>query len=245
MWRQWMVLAEGDRSRRFQKALLGKAWELINFILTVTALGYLFSILFQRDFETYLLYLASGFCSWLLISSVMTEGASVFVRNAVYARELPMPLTVYLWAQLWKSSRAFALNLAIVVLLGLWVNGLSINVLLLIPGVLLLVAISFFMIIVLGSLGAQFRDLIHFMPNVLRGIFFLTPILWTLDRREGLGWLVDYNPFFYLIEVVRSPLMNDVPGASIYLVVLMILVITMAVALFVFSAVRKRLIYWL
>jgi len=245
LWRQWKVLAEAQLGRRFQKSILGKGWELINFVLTVTVLGYLFSVLFNREFESYWLYLAAGFATWLLISSVLSEGASVFVRNMVFVRELPLPMSIYLWAQLWKCAQAYAINITFAMLLGLWINGPSVALLLVAPGFLLILVISYFLIMIFGVLGARYRDAIHFVPNILRGIFFLTPILWTLDRRQNLVWLVDYNPFYYLLEIVRAPLLGVTPEIEIYYVTIGILLVTVVIALTLYAAVHKKMVYWL
>jgi len=245
LWRQWKVLADAQLGRRFQKSILGKGWELVNFVLTVTVLGYLFSILFNREFESYWLYLTAGFSTWLLISSVLSEGANVFVRNMVFVRELPLPMSIYLWALLWKCIQAYSINLLFAICLGLWVNGPSASLFLVIPGFLLIVIISYFMIMIVGVVGARFRDAIHFVPNILRGVFFLTPILWTLDRREDLAWLVDYNPFYYILEIVRAPLLGVTPEIEVYYVVVGMLIIVVSFALMLYAAVHKKMVYWL
>jgi ABC-type polysaccharide/polyol phosphate export permease len=39
----------------------------------------------------------------------------------------------------------------------------------------------------------------------MRGMFFLTPILWTPDRLpENIRFLVDYNPLAFLVEAYRG-----------------------------------------
>lgn len=243
--RQWRVLADIQLNRRFQKSLFGKAWDLLNFILMVTTLAYLFSILFEREFAEYWLYLASGFSSWLLISSVLSEGTSVFVRNMIFVRELPLPILIYTWALLWKVGKVFLTNLLFAVGLSIWLHGLSVNLLILIPGMVLVMILSYSLILTFGIIGSRFRDLAHFMPNILRALFFLTPILWTLDRREELQWLVDYNPFFYIIEVVRAPLMGIVPDFNAYLIVSLITLLMSFIAVATYSVLRQKIVYWL
>ena len=57
-------------------------------------------------------------------------------------------------------------------------------------------------------------DLDEVMRPIIRGMFFLTPIIWTPDRLpEGIRWLVDYNPLAYLVEVYRDlVLRGEIPG---------------------------------
>ncbi len=245
MRRRWMMLAKIYQGRRFQRSLLGEHWDLLNYVLTVTALGYLFSVLFHRDFAEYWLYLAGGFAPWLFVSAALTEGSNVFVRNASFAREIPMPVSVYVWALVWKLVRISAFQIFVVAAVSIWIKSFSLALLPLCAGFVLVTISSFALILLFGVIGARFRDVIHFMPNILRGAFFLTPILWTLDRREELRWLVDYNPFFYLIEVVRAPLIGETIQAGAYLVAVVIALVGMLAAMLVYALAHRKLVYWL
>jgi ABC-type polysaccharide/polyol phosphate export permease len=62
--------------------------------------------------------------------------------------------------------------------------------------------------------GTYLPDLDEVMRPIIRGMFFLTPIIWTPDRLpEGIRWLVDYNPLAYLVEVYRDlVLRGEIPG---------------------------------
>jgi ABC-type polysaccharide/polyol phosphate export permease len=212
--------------------------------MTVLMLGYLFSILFQRDFETYLLYLASGFATWLLISSSLTEGVNVFVKNRGFIRELPMPLPVYVWALWWKLLIAYGMYVLLAMAISFLVQGPQLVLLLIIPGAAMIMVTSFFSILLLGAVGARYRDLIHLLPNVLRALFFITPVLWSLDRRERLVWLLDYNPIYYFIELVRAPLQGAVPVLKVYLVSGGVMIAVTLLALSIFSQMRNKLVYW-
>jgi len=63
--------------------------------------------------------------------------------------------------------------------------------------------------------GTYLPDLGEVMRPVIRGTFFLTPIIWTPDRLpEEIRWVVDYNPLAYLVNAYRETvLFGNLPGA--------------------------------
>jgi lipopolysaccharide transport system permease protein len=62
----------------------------------------------------------------------------------------------------------------------------------------------------LGYIGARFRDLPHALGLIMQAMWFVSPIYFEakLFRDGGLGALVDYNPIYHLLEIVRAPLLR-------------------------------------
>jgi ABC-type polysaccharide/polyol phosphate export permease len=65
-------------------------------------------------------------------------------------------------------------------------------------------------------------------------------------RDRGLPWVVDYNPFYHLLEVVRQPLLHAQPAALVNYQAVGILIIglTMVAATFAWRY-HQRLVYFL
>jgi ABC-type polysaccharide/polyol phosphate export permease len=85
------------------------------------------------------------------------------------------------------------------------------------PGVLLLCAVSLLLISIFAHLNARFRDAAHVASLGLQILFYVTPVLWPpeLLRSRSLGWVVDLNPLYHLLEVVRQPLLHSRPAAAL------------------------------
>ena len=50
-------------------------------------------------------------------------------------------------------------------------------------------------------------------------VFYLTPIMWLpnlLPERAGM-YMLTFNPFFHLIEIVRAPLLGQLPSTQNWL----------------------------
>jgi ABC-type polysaccharide/polyol phosphate export permease len=119
---------------------------------------------------------------------------------------------------------------------GLWPNWYT---LLVIPGLILICVNG----ISLGmrALSRHSADRRHHHPNDV----LLTPILWHADQIPGRRMLVVFNPFYYLVEVIRQPLLGHPPSLLIWSVAAGMTLIGFIVALAFFSRFRNRIVYWL
>ena len=57
-------------------------------------------------------------------------------------------------------------------------------------------------------------------------------------------FMVDYNPFYYFIEIIRSPLMGKVPELKQYLVVLGVTVVGFALTTLLYRHLRRQLAFY-
>jgi ABC-type polysaccharide/polyol phosphate export permease len=72
--------------------------------------------------------------------------------------------------------------------------------------------------------------------------------MWSRDMlkgREAIAYLIDYNPLYHAVEVVRAPLLGQSPSLMNWLVTSLAIPFGAAIALFALSRFRQRLAYWL
>ena len=79
----------------------------------------------------------------------------------------------------------------------------------------------------------------------MRVAFLATPIVWTPELLSERAWLLQFNPFHHLLEVVRAPLLGEVPAAGSWIAVGAITVAGWAGALVLYARCRGRIAYWL
>jgi ABC-type polysaccharide/polyol phosphate export permease len=75
-------------------------------------------------------------------------------------------------------------------------------------------------------------------------LFFVSPILWKPDQVALQTVFVDSNPFFHLFNVVRQPLLGQLPPLSSWIFVLALVVVSTLLAGLAFARFRSRLAYW-
>ena len=98
----------------------------------------------------------------------------------------------------------------------------------------------------MAYLTARFRDLPHGVASMMQVLFFLTPVMFTPEKlaEKGLDFIYRYNPLYYLIEIVRYPLMQAKAAPNeVYIATGVYLVVISVVALLTARALDKRLVY--
>ena len=95
-----------------------------------------------------------------------------------------------------------------------------------------------------GLLSARFRDIPHIVANAIQILFLFTPILWSTDQLPGSKLVAELNPFYHLVEVVRMPLLGQVPPLSTWLSALGVTGLGYLVTLAFFFRFRERIPYW-
>src|SRR6185369_15134491 len=98
--------------------------------------------------------------------------------------------------------------------------------------------------VVLGLVCARFRDFPQ-MVNSLVGIaFFLTPIMWQPEMLGRNAWVVNLNPFYHAMQMIRGPLLGIAPHMVSWIAMGAITIIGYALMLVLFSRYRARIAYW-
>jgi len=105
--------------------------------------------------------------------------------------------------------------------------------------------VSVLLSIVVAICCARYRDLPPVVASLLQVLFFLTPILWQPGALRSYAWVVNVNPLFHWIEVIRGPLLGRWPGAASYGWTAGSIMLLGVVALWLLGRQRDRIAYWM
>jgi ABC-2 type transport system permease protein/lipopolysaccharide transport system permease protein len=247
LWRRhvWGLLGWQDIRQRYRRSQLGAFWITLSMGIMVASLGVLYAALFRIEVSDYLPFLTLGFIIWGLISGLVTDGCTVFITSEGIIKQVDLPLSVHVYRTLWRNLIIFAHNLVIFVIVALlfavWPGIVGLWAL---PGLALLCLNGVWLVIILGLVSARFRDLPQIVASVLQVAFFVTPIIWKPELIPGPSPVLYLNPFFHFIELVRAPLLGEVPPLVSWLAVIGISAVGWAAMLVVFSQYRRRIAYW-
>jgi ABC-type polysaccharide/polyol phosphate export permease len=104
----------------------------------------------------------------------------------------------------------------------------------------------FVVALVLATLCTRFRDLPPIVTNLMQVTFYITPILYEPSQLPAqLRLIAYYNPLYHLIDVLRRPLIGELPDPVSYAVALGTLVVAGGFAFLFFGRFRGRVAYWL
>ena len=107
---------------------------------------------------------------------------------------------------------------------------------------------SLLLIMIFAHLNTRFRDVAHMATVLLQVMFYVTPVIFPADlllrRRPDLAFIIELNPMYHLIEVVRHPLLSGTPaGSHSYLAAALILGVLGAGATAVIAVFQRRIVF--
>ncbi len=243
----WLMLGWQDIRQRFRRSILGPFWLTLSTAFMLVALGFVYATIFRMPLHDYFPFLAAGVVTWALISSLVNEGCLTFIGSEVMIKQIRLPFTVHACRVVWRNLLVFAHNLVIIVVVaaifGKWPGPLALLALL--AGVCLVMANGVWIGLLLGLICARFRDVPPTVASIMQLVFFITPIIWHPSLLPGRHRVVELNPFYHFIEVLRSPMLGALPSALTWGAVLGITLLGWLVTLLLFLRFRRRIAYWL
>jgi ABC-type polysaccharide/polyol phosphate export permease len=244
---QWSTLAWNDIKFRYRRTTLGPLWITLGLGATVFSVGILYGGLFGNELSQYLPYFAAGLITWTFTGATLNEGCSTFLGAAAIIRAVPVAPVVHVFRMLARQLIMLAHNLALMVVLWLlfqWPLGWSF--ILIVPGLALNILAVFGAVLALSIIAARFRDIQLIVATVLQLVFLLTPIMWDSKSLRGIAvtYVVDLNPIYHLIEVVRRPLLGETPMAMSWLASSMTAAVCLAMGSLFYARYRHRIAFW-
>ena len=243
-----IMLGWQDIRQRYRRSLIGPFWITLSMGVTIAAIGFVFGQIFRSPMDEFLPFLAVGLIFWGLISTTVSEGCTAFISAQGIIKQLPVPLFAHLLRVVWRNVLISGHNLLIVPLVFLALSkSVSWIALLSLPGFVLLVMNVGWLAFVLAILCTRFRDLTQMTKSVFQVLFYFTPIIWMpklLPDRAGAS-VLEFNPFYHWLEIVRAPLLGEMPNPSSWIVASAMAILGWIFALILFGRYRGRIAYWL
>jgi len=241
----WIELALQDIRQRYRGSILGPFWLTLSMAIMVGAMGVIYSRLFGAQADAYLPYLMLGLIIWQFFSSLAIDGCQTFLAAEQIIQQVSMPYTVHAYRVVFRNLIVLAHN-AVIIPAGILIFRIPIgwSVLQTIPALLLVAIDGVWICLLCGMVSARFRDIPPIVTSVVQVVFFVTPIIWPVDTLGGSRFIVDINPVFAAVDVIRAPLL----GVAVSPYSWPLLVTTTAVGSIgtfaFFARFRARIAYW-
>ncbi|MDR1376808.1 MAG: ABC transporter permease [Synergistaceae bacterium] len=240
------MLSWRDVSLRYRGSLLGPFWYTVSTLLQIQFLGYLYPVIFNVKDAEYMRWLSMGLICWQFISPALGGAESVFTSARGVYTERRMPYSFFCVKYMILQVLVFFHQLP-VVLYCVYAFGISIrfaHVLSFLLGLAAVSLILFCLSFILGVLCLRFYDIPQIVNLLLYIAFMFTPIFWMPQMAASRAQVVEYNPFYYLLDVMRSPLMGrDVEFLS-WVVVFAVLAAAALGTFVLFARCRRRLAFY-
>lgn len=243
-----VVFGWQDIAQRYRRSKVGAFWITISVSVMIGMLSLLFGALFRAPLHEFLPFVALGIILWTFIASMLTEGCTAFIDASGMILQTRLSLFTHILRITWRNLIILGHNLTIVpIALAVMQRFPEPLWLLAVPGFALVLINVTWMSLLLAIISTRFRDVTQAIQSLIQIAFFATPIMWmpqTLSERVPLS-LLELNPFFHLLSLVRSPLLGQNPSVSNWLVCIGLAVAGWMGTLMIFGRFRWRIPYWL
>lgn len=242
--RVWLYLGFWEVKQRYQRSVLGPWWITISMLIFTLVMGVIYSRLFSQNVADYLPFFSAGFLFWTFISSTINESADLFKSNSGFIKQIKLPYNLYVLKLLTRNVIILIHNLAAYFLVaGYYKVNPGWALPFLIPGFLFLLFNLYWISLFVSLIGARFRDMVPIINTCVQIIFFVTPITWMPKLLEN-STIIRWNPFVYLLDVVRMPLLGGIPSLHTWVVAFCLAIVGFSFAALVFCKVRSRIPFW-
>ncbi|MDR3538341.1 MAG: ABC transporter permease [Acetobacteraceae bacterium] len=247
LWRLAWTLGWLDIRLRYRGSMLGPFWLTLSTAIMISALGYLYAVLFHQNVADYLPFLALSQVLWAFLAALVSESCIAFTEPESIIRSVRMPYFVFAVRTLIRNVLVLAHNIVVIVgvdvIFSIWPG---VHALLAIPGMLLWGLDALALTLLLGGFCARFRDVMPIVNSVMQIAFFITPVIWKPSQLGARGVAkLPLNPFFDLLEIVRAPLLGQTPSMVVWGAALGYSLFLCVLGWVFFARARSRLAYWI
>ena len=234
----WLLIKR-DFITRYRKSILGVLWSILNPILNMLVLSFVFSHLFRDmgEIDNFPVYILSGQFIFNFFSESTTLSMTSVIASEGVIRKVYVPKWVFPLSRVCSSLVNMGFSL-IAFLIVVAVTGAPFQwTMLLIPIPMIFIfvfALGFAML--MSSLTVFFRDLTHLYTVGLTIWMFLTPIIYPITIiPERFMPIYGLNPMLHFVNYMRALSMDGVfPGLWPTLVCASTALIALSVGTYVF-----------
>lgn len=193
---------------------LGVIWLWVNPVFQIGLYAFIFGYGIRNrkpvDGHEFFYWLIAGYVPWLYISSVVTKASRSIVAKMGLVTKMRFPVSITPAVVVISELYIHLLMLATIMLVFIFSDNYSITKYWIYLPYFTVAATCFLYSLSLfnSALTTIIRDYQHIVYNVMRVMFYLTPILFPMNTMaSGLKTVIKLNPLTYIVEGYRDCLL--------------------------------------
>ena len=216
---------------QYRNSVLGMLWTFLQPLLTMIVLSVVFSNLFGKNSNevvNYPVYLLSGRLLYEFFTQSTKRAMKSIRGNASIIKKVYVPKYIYPFSVVLSTFVTFLISLSVLVVVILFFNIAKINpvtvswqVVFALPPIIVLFFFGIGVGMILATLNVFFKDIENLYEVFCLLLFYLTPIVYTLDRlgfKEN-SWqlsLLKVNPMYGIIDAFRAAVLHSSEFAEFF-----------------------------
>lgn len=204
-----------DIKIKYRRSILGVLWTVLNPLLMMLILYLVFSKLFRFDIENYAIYVLSGQVIFNYYQSSTTDAMMAILGNGSLIKKVYIPKYMLVLAKILSGAvNLFASFIALLVVMMITNEKLSVTFIWVFVPFFCLILLSFGVGLLLSAITVRFRDILHLYGVFCTALFYLTPVIYPFSiLPDYMRKMVYYNPITRILEIFRVIIVeNRIPS---------------------------------
>ena len=194
-------LVKRELRGKYAKSVLGFLWSFLQPMFQILIYTFVFSVIFRNDMKNYYIFLMSGILPWTFFADSFSTGAVSIYANSEMVKKIYFPREVLVIAE--TNAKLINMLLSFIVMaVFILVSGTGFTWhIVFLPFIVLieyLIALGFALIV--AAVTVYLQDMEYITNVILMAWVWLTPIMYNIDRIEGITRkLLPLNPMTPII----------------------------------------------
>ena len=241
-------LVSRDLKIRYRRSVLGYLWSLLNPLLMMCVMSFVFSTFLKTNIPNFPLYLICGQTLWNFFSESTGNAMHSVIDNGSLIKKVYIPKFIFPMSKVLSSFVTMLLSMVAILIVMLVTRAtLYWTMLLFWVPLVFLFAFCCGIGLILSALAVYFRDVTHLWGVALMAWMYATAIFYDVSSMEpAVQAVINCNPMYLYITFFRSLILyGQIPEMRVWLICIGCAAVTLVVGLAVFKKLQKNFILYI
>lgn len=241
-------MTEKELRARYKNTIFGFLWLVVNPLLQMLIIGFIFTFLTKEPVEHYYYHLFIGLIIWNFFSTSLAKTTPSIVNERGLIKKAAFPRAVIPLSIILSNLINIIVALILFIIPVLFLQTLSLSSL---PAFalasILLLFFTLGICLLTSALDVRFRDINFFVQALLILWFYATPIIYSLGQiPRHLLWLWRFNPLTSVLQLMQFAFLNAaMPGPAMLTANIGVTIFIVIVGITIFKKESKNFDDWL
>lgn len=241
-------LVKRDLKLKYRRSFLGYLWSLLNPLMMMCVMSYVFSTVFMSNIPNFPLYLICGQTLWNFFNESTNMAMFSVLQNGALIKKVYIPKFIFPLSRTLSSFVTMSFSLVAILIVLIFTQATVYwTVLFFWVPLFFLFIFSCGIGLVLSALSVYFRDITHLYGVVTLAWMYLTPIFYdTAILPQNVRSVIGWNPMYHFVTFFRSLILyGHFPEAGTWLMCVCTSVLVFIGGLLAFKKLQKGFILYI
>lgn len=199
------VMTLKEIKARYKRVFLGFLWAILNPILQMLVIGFLFQFFIPVKIDNYFYFLFAGLLPWNFFAYTFSKCTPLMLNERALIQKAKFPREALVLSIVFSDLFHFLISLGLFSVLSSFSGFLSlIKIAILFLTMIWLVLLTIGISLLLSTLFVKYRDIKFIVQAVTPLWFYATPIIYTRSLLPGwISGILKYNPMTGIVEMFQ------------------------------------------